>query len=172
MTWCLNNNKLGLYVCLSPNTSSCAQCTVKPNKAKTSESGADKGLLQEHARKMSSSCPPKNSKLPERFQQNIFFFKGASHTLFKFCFSVLNNTCLFIYLVVLDLHCTISSFRCHTWTLCLWHVGSAVASHGLRPYAAYGILVPQPGIRPGSPALQGRRQSEGGAWFLITNFLV
>ena len=52
-------------LCVSvTNTSSCAQRTVKPNNTETSESGADKGLWQEHARKMSGSCPPKISELP------------------------------------------------------------------------------------------------------------
>ena len=33
------------------NASLCAQCTVRPNNTKTSEFGAEKGLLQGHARR-------------------------------------------------------------------------------------------------------------------------
>ena len=41
------------------------------------------------------------------------------------------------------------------------HLGSVVAVHGLSYSAACGILVPQPGIEPMSPALQGRFSSTG-----------
>ena len=37
----------------------------------------------------------------------------------------------------------------------LWHVGSLVEARGLSCPSACGILVPQPGIEPASPALEG-----------------
>ena len=41
------------------------------------------------------------------------------------------------------------------------HTGSVVAVHGLSCPAACGILVPQPGIEPASPALQDKFLSTG-----------
>ena len=38
----------------------------------------------------------------------------------------------------------------------LWHAGSLVEARGLSCPKACGILVPQPGIEPTSPALEGR----------------
>ena len=70
-----------------------------------------------------------------------------------------------------------SGLSCGTWDLSLWHAGfslvvshgllsscvarapehagSVVAANGLSCPAACGILVPQPGIEPASPALEG-----------------
>ena len=45
-------------------------------------------------------------------------------------------------------------FSCGMWAL--GHMGSVVAAHGLSCPMACGILVPQPGIKPMSPALEGR----------------
>ena len=44
-------------------------------------------------------------------------------------------------------------FCCGTWAP--EHMGSVVAVHGLSCPVACGILVPQPGIKPASPALEG-----------------
>ena len=41
------------------------------------------------------------------------------------------------------------------------HAGSVVAANGLSCPAACGILVPQPGIEPASPALEGRLFTTG-----------
>ena len=53
--------------------------------------------------------------------------------------------------------CRLSS--CDAWAL--KHVGSVVAVHGLSCPAACGILVPRPGIKPPSPALEGRFLTTG-----------
>ena len=53
---------------------------------------------------------------------------------------------IFIYLTAWDLNCS-------TWNLCCGTKGSRV--HGLGFSVAYGILVPQPGVEPVSPALEG-----------------
>ena len=58
-----------------PNASLCAQRTVRPNNTKTAEYGAEKGLLQGHARRRGGggvAHAPKNPKLPKGFQQSIF----------------------------------------------------------------------------------------------------
>ena len=47
--------------------------------------------------------------------------------------------------------CGLSS--CGVWAL--EHVGSVVVAHGLSCPAACGILIPQPGIKPASPASEG-----------------
>ena len=51
--------RVELRLKLLPNTSSCAQCTMRPNNTKTSEFGAEKGLLQGHARRWLPHAPPK-----------------------------------------------------------------------------------------------------------------
>ena len=55
---------------------------------------------------------------------------------------------LFIYLAV-------SGLSCGTRDLLLWRAGSVVMVHGLIFPVACGILVPQPGIEPATPALEG-----------------
>ena len=62
--------------------------------------------------------------------------------------------CLFIYLAALGLSC--STGRCS-----LWHTDSLGAAHKLSFSMSYEILVPQPGIKPASPALQGRFLTTG-----------
>ena len=54
---------------------------------------------------------------------------------------------IFIYLAALGLR--------------LWHAGSVIVVHGLSCPMAYGILVPQPGMAPGPPALEGRFLTTG-----------
>ena len=44
---------------------------------------------------------------------------------------------------------------CCPWTLWLWRTDSVVAVHGLCFSTACGVFVPQPGILPMSPALEG-----------------
>ena len=56
-----------------------------------------------------------------------------------------------------DRHCRA---RASLW---VWPQGSAVAASGLSCCKARGILVPQPGIKPVSPALQGRLLTTGPA---------
>ena len=46
-------------------------------------------------------------------------------------------------------------------SLCLWLRDPVVAAHGLSCPVACGILVPQPGIQPGSPDLEGGFQTAG-----------
>ena len=53
------------------NASSCAQCTVKPNKLKRQKSGEEKGLLQGHARRQVSHAL-KSPECPTGFQQSTF----------------------------------------------------------------------------------------------------
>ena len=73
---------------------------------------------------------------------------------------------LFVYLVASGLHCVVwvLSLRCMD-SLVVAHVhqswGSVVRAHGLSCSAACGILVPRPGIKPTSPALQGRFLTTG-----------
>ena len=56
-------------ICVS--TSSCALGTVRPNKLKPREFGAEKDLLQGNARRWAAHAF-KNPELPEGFQQSIF----------------------------------------------------------------------------------------------------
>ena len=49
----------------------------------------------------------------------------------------------------------VGSVVCRMQALYLRHGGSVVAVHGLSCPVACGILVPQPGIEPASPALEG-----------------
>ena len=49
--------------------------------------------------------------------------------------------------------------RCGTWGL--GHAGSVVVSHGFSCPVACGILVPQPGIKPTSPPLEGKFLTTG-----------
>ena len=53
------------------------------------------------------------------------------------------------------LSCGTWDLRCGMWDLSLWCAGSVVVAHGLSCPAARGILVPQPGIEPATPALEG-----------------
>ena len=48
-----------------------------------------------------------------------------------------------------------SSVVCGTWVLSLRRESSVVVARGLSCPVACGILVPQPGIEPSSPALGG-----------------
>ena len=59
-----------------------------------------------------------------------------------------------IYLAVLDLSCVM-------WDLSLRRVGSVVEVCGFSCPAVYRILVLRPGIKPMSPALQGRFLTTG-----------
>ena len=58
--------------------------------------------------------------------------------------------CFFFFLAELGLLCC-------TWAFSsgLWVTGSVVVAHRLSCSTACGILVPQPGIKPASPALEG-----------------
>ena len=49
----------------------------------------------------------------------------------------------------------VAAGRIGTWALYLRCLSSVVAAHGLCCPVARGILVPQPGIEPASPTLQG-----------------
>ena len=73
---------------------------------------------------------------------------------------------MFIYLVA-------SCLGCGVQDLFVWCTGSVVVAHRLRSPAACGILIPQPGIRPLPPALQGRFLTTGPSGksplFLITD---
>ena len=60
---------------------------------------------------------------------------------------------LFI-LSALGLSCGTWALHCIMWGLLLWCKGSLVVECGLNSYAACGILVPRPGIKPAFPALQ------------------
>ena len=61
---------------------------------------------------------------------------------------------MFIYLAALGLSCSMGGCS-------LWHTDSLVAVHKLHFSMSYEILVPQPGIKPASPALQGRFLTTG-----------
>ena len=49
----------------------CARCMLKPNNPKRQEFGAEKGLLQGHARRMGGSYPPK-PKTPQGVSGRCF----------------------------------------------------------------------------------------------------
>ena len=53
------------------NASSCAQCTVKPNKLERQKSGEEKGLSQGHARRQVAHAL-KSPECPKGFQQSTF----------------------------------------------------------------------------------------------------
>ena len=57
-----------------PNACLCARCTVRPSNTKTSEFGAEKALLQGHARRRVAHAL-KSPELPESFQQSPFLGK-------------------------------------------------------------------------------------------------
>ena len=65
-------------------------------------------------------------------------------------FSVLN-----ICLAASGLSCSIWELHCIMQDLSLWYMGSLVLVHGLSCPMICGILVPQPGLKPTCPALQG-----------------
>ena len=53
------------------NASLCAKRTVRPNSTKTSEFGAEKGLLQVYCKETGGSYP-QNPELPKGIQQSMF----------------------------------------------------------------------------------------------------
>ena len=59
-----------------------------------------------------------------------------------------------IYLAALGLGCVMWSFMVHRFSSC--GTGSVAVARGFSHPEACGILVPPPGIKPVSPALQGR----------------
>ena len=69
---------------------------------------------------------------------------------------------LFIYLAPLGLSCSMQDLHCSLWDslvlACrlqsLW--ASVSVAQRISCPGAHGILVPQPGVEPGPPALQGR----------------
>ena len=62
---------------------------------------------------------------------------------------------LFSSLVVARAPECVGSVVCGRWVLSLRRVSSVVVARGLSCPVACGILVPQPGIKPTSPALEG-----------------
>ena len=85
----------------------------------------------------------------------------SHHSIFIYFFQILGylNTFFFLFLA-LGLCCGAWAFSSRD----AWapeHVGSVAAVCGLSCPVACGILVPQPGIEPGSPALQGRFLTTG-----------
>ena len=68
---------------------------------------------------------------------------------------------LFIYLALLDFSCGIQDLCCIMQDLFLWCMGSVVVVYRLRYPRACGILVPWPGIKPTSSALQDRLLTTG-----------
>ena len=65
------------------------------------------------------------------------------------------NVCLFIYLAALGLSFATQDLGCITWDCSLWPTDSLAVAHRLSWFVAWGILVPWPGIKPASLALQG-----------------
>ena len=58
--------------------------------------------------------------------------------------------------------CRAQALGCSVWaSLYLWLRDPVVAERGLSCPVACGILVPQPGIQPGSPDLEGGFQTAG-----------
>ena len=67
---------------------------------------------------------------------------------------VLGWSLFFIFLKIF-IHLTASGLGCHTQDLSFRRTASLVVVHGLRCSVAHGVLVPQPGTEPTSPAVQG-----------------
>ena len=98
----------------------------------------------------------------DSYQLFLFSFisYAATHQpLSSLSFSLLKY--LFIYLTVSGFSCGTWDLHCSVWDLSLWCVDSVIAVHGLSCFAACGILLPWPGIKPPSPALQGRFLTTG-----------
>ena len=69
------------------------------------------------------------------------------------------NIYIYIYLF---LYLAASGLSCGVWDPLLWDAGfSPVAAHRLSCSTACGILVPRPGIKPASHALEGRFLTTG-----------
>ena len=66
----------------------------------------------------------------------------------------------------------VQALQCSVQPQWLWCVSSIVVAHGLSFSAACGILVPRPGIEPGSPALEGGFLTTGkwGLFFSQKNY--
>ena len=63
--------------------------------------------------------------------------------------------CVFIYLAVLGLGCSTWDLHCIIGDLSFWGMNCLVVAYGLSCSVACRILVPQLGIKPASPVLQG-----------------
>ena len=83
-----------------------------------------------------------------------FSLDKSSIWLFFFLISTF-NVCLFIYLAALGLSFATQDLGCITWDCSLWPTDSLAVAHRLSWFVAWGILVPWPGIKPASLALQG-----------------
>ena len=92
------------------------------------------------------------------------FFRVPSFYFFK-------KIPIYLYLVVIGSQLWHTGSSLHradlplqaTDSLQLWRAGSEVATHGLSCPTACGILVPQSGIEPTSPAFKGRFLTTGSA---------
>ena len=103
------------------------------------------------------------------FSLVISFFMVFSICFYIFMYSCIGcmyiNKCnvfflLFIYLALLDLSWHSGSLLRHAGSFVVMH-GSVVVLYRLRCPRACGILVPWPGIKPTSSALQGRLLTTG-----------
>ena len=66
------------------------------------------------------------------------------------------SSTVYLLMAALGLSCSSQGLHCSIWDPLLWHKGfSLVVALGLSCPVACGILVPQPGIEPESPALEG-----------------
>ena len=120
-----------------------------------------------------------NFPLPFHNSLQLFFFNFFKNQVFCFCF--LN---IYLFMAALGLSCSMRDLllwllsSCGAWapecvgSVAVWGlsscgvwapecVGSLVAAHRLSCPAARGILVPWPGIKPASPALEGRFLTTG-----------
>ena len=85
-------------------------------------------------------------------QQWMDWYLYQLNTTYNNCFLIL----FIIYLASLGLRCGSRNLCFITWDLSLGYMDSLVVAYGLRCSKACGILVPWPGIKPTSLALQGR----------------
>ena len=60
------------------------------------------------------------------------------------------------FLFLIFIYLTVCGLSCGMWDLLLQRTNSLVVKCGLTCSVACGTLLPQPGIEPTSPALQGR----------------
>ena len=103
------------------------------------------------------SCPQVPSNLPSH-KANPEVIPGAWPALLSFSFFlhwVITAACRLSFAAQgLSLAAVHGGFYCcRAWAL--EHMGSIVAVHGLSCPVACGTLVPQPGMEPVSPALEG-----------------
>ena len=95
---------------------------------------------------------------------NVYSFictRFCKHAPFRFFLNRYRTIFLNIYSAALSVSCDTRDVCCGTHALHCGVHASLVVAHRLSCPAACGILIPQPGIEPMSPALEGRFLTSG-----------